>query len=124
MATAPLAPRVLRVGELVAVLASLLDDAIGRVWIVGEISNLRRAPSGHCYFTLKDDGAQLRAVLFRGDAERLPFDLADGLEVLAFAEVSLYAARGDLQLVVRQVEPRGAGALRLAFDQLRARLDA
>jgi exodeoxyribonuclease VII large subunit len=124
MATAPLAPRVLRVGELAAALASLLADAVGRVWVVGEVSNLRRAPSGHCYFTLKDDGAQLRAVLFRGDAERLPFDLADGLEVLAFAEISLYAARGDLQLVVRQVEPRGAGALRLAFEQLRARLDA
>jgi exodeoxyribonuclease VII large subunit len=121
---APLPPRVLRVGELAALLGALLDDAIGRVWVVGEISNLRRAASGHCYFTLKDDGAQLRAVLFRGDAERLPFDVEDGLEVLAFAEVSLYEARGELQLVVRQLEPRGAGALRLAFEQLRARLDA
>ena len=117
------APRVLRVGELAAVLAGLVADAVGRVWVVGEVSNLRRAASGHCYFTLKDDRAQLKAVLFRGDAERLPFDLADGLEVLAFAEPSLYAARGDLQLVVRQVEPRGAGALRLAFEQLRARLE-
>lgn len=115
-------PRVLRVGELVGALASLLGETFGRVWIVGEISNLRRAASGHCYFTLKDDDAQLRAVCFRGDAARLRFDLEDGLEVLAFAEVSLYEARGELQLVVRQVEPRGVGALRLAFEQLRARL--
>src|SRR5215468_2401520 len=124
MATAPLAPRVLRVGELVAALASLLDDAVGRVWVVGEISNLRRAPSGHCYFTLKDDLAQLRAALFRSTAVRLPFDLEDGLEVVVEAEVSLYAPRGDLQLIVRQLEPRGQGALQLAFEQLRARLEA
>lgn len=115
-------PRVLRVGELTGALATLLAEAFGRVWIVGEISNLRRAASGHCYFTLKDDDAQLRAVCFRGDALRLRFDLEDGLEVLAFVDVSLYEARGELQLVVRQVEPRGVGALRLAFEQLRARL--
>jgi exodeoxyribonuclease VII large subunit len=118
------APRVLRVGELAAAIGVLLDDSIGRVWVVGEVSNLRRAASGHCYFTLKDEDAQLRAVLFRGDAGRLPFELEDGLLVLAFAEVSLYEPRGDLQLVVRQLEPRGAGALQLAFEQLRARLEA
>jgi exodeoxyribonuclease VII large subunit len=115
---------VLRVGELAGALAQLLEEAVGRVWIVGEVSNLRRAASGHCYFTLKDDDAQLRAVLFRGDAARLAFDLEDGLSVLAFAEVSLYEERGELQLIVRQLEPRGQGALRLAFEQLRARLDA
>jgi exodeoxyribonuclease VII large subunit len=115
-------PRVLRVGELAARLAQLLDEAVGRVWVVGEISNLRRAASGHCYFTLKDDAGQLRAVLFRSDAGRLAFDLENGLAVLAFAEVSLYPARGELELVVRQLEPRGQGALRLAFEQLRARL--
>ena len=119
-----LPPRVLRVGELAAAVGALLEDAVGRVWVVGEISNLRRAASGHCYFTLKDESAQLKAVLFRGNADRLLFDVEDGLEVLAFAEVSLYAARGDLQLIVRQLEPRGAGALQLAFEQLRARLDA
>ncbi|RIK91550.1 MAG: exodeoxyribonuclease VII large subunit, partial [Proteobacteria bacterium] len=117
-------PRILRVRELVADLAELLRDSFGRVWIVGEISNFRRAASGHCYFTLKDDGAQLKAVLFRGDCERLRFDVGDGLEVLAFAEISLYEARGELQVVVRQLEPRGVGALRLAFEQLRARLEA
>jgi exodeoxyribonuclease VII large subunit len=117
-------PRVLRVSELVAALRDVVEASIGRVWVVGEVSNLRRAASGHCYFTLKDDGAQLRAVLFRGDAARLRFELEDGLEALAFGDVSLYVARGELQMVVRELEPRGVGALRLAFDQLCARLEA
>jgi exodeoxyribonuclease VII large subunit len=115
---------VLRVSELVAALRDVVEASVGRVWVVGEVSNLRRAASGHCYFTLKDDDAQLRAVLFRGDAARLRFDLEDGLEALAFGDVSLYVARGELQMIVREVEPRGVGALRLAFDQLRARLEA
>jgi exodeoxyribonuclease VII large subunit len=117
-------PRVLRVAELVGALRALVEDVVGRVWVVGEISNLRRAASGHLYFTLKDDEAQLRAVVFRADAERLPFDPADGLEVLACAEATVYGARGELQLCVRELEPRGQGALRLAFEQLRARLEA
>ena len=119
----PAAPRVLRIGELVAELGALLAAQVGRVWVIGEVSNLRRATSGHFYFSLKDDEGQLRAVLFRGDAERLPFEPEDGLEVLAFGEISLYGARGELQLVVRQLEPRGRGALRLAFEQLRERLE-
>ena len=118
------APRILRVAELLAAVRVLVADVVGRVWVVGEISNLRRAASGHYYFTLKDDEAQLRAVLFRGDAGRLAFEPADGLEVLAFGEATVYEARGDLQLRVRELEPRGQGALRLAFEQLRARLEA
>ena len=120
---APAEPRVYRVGELVVGLGELIQEAVGRVWVVGEVSNLRRAASGHCYFTLKDEEAQLRAVLFRGSASRLPFDPEDGLEVLAYGDLSVYAARGDLQLIVRQLEPRGQGALQLAFEQLRARLE-
>ena len=118
------APRILRVAELLAAVRILVADVVGRVWVVGEISNLRRAASGHYYFTLKDEEAQLRAVLFRGDAGRLAFEPADGLEVLAFGEATVYEARGDLQLRVRELEPRGQGALRLAFEQLRARLEA
>jgi len=114
----------MRVAELVAALRDAVESAVGRVWVIGEVSNLRRAASGHCYFTLKDDLAQLRAVLFRGDASRLRFELEDGLEALAFGEVSLYVQRGELQMVVRELEPRGVGALRLAFEQLRARLEA
>jgi exodeoxyribonuclease VII large subunit len=116
--------RPFRVSELAAGLRELLEEEVGRVLVVGEISNLRRASSGHCYFTLKDDQAQLRAALFRSAAVRLPFDPEDGLEVVVEAEVTLYAARGDLQLVVRHMEPRGQGALQLAFEQLRARLEA
>ena len=92
--------------------------------MVGEISNLHRARSGHSYFTLKDDEAQIRAALFRGVAQRLPFDPEDGLEVVVFGDLTLYPSRGDLQIVVRSLEPRGQGALQLAFEQLRARLEA
>ena len=116
--------RLLSVGQLLAGLKGLLDHHVGRVLVVGEISNLHRARSGHSYFTLKDDDGQIRAALFRGNAARLRFELEEGLEVVADAEVSIYAARGDLQLVVRELTPRGVGALQLAFEQLRRRLEA
>ena len=97
---------------------------MGRVWVSGEISNLHEARSGHRYFTLKDDEGQLRAAFFRGAARTLRFDLEEGMEVRVYAEVSLYEARGDLQLIVREVEPVGQGALQRAFEQLKARLGA
>ncbi len=114
----------LGVGQLIAGLKGLLEQQVGRVWVVGEISNLHRARSGHCYFTLKDSDGQMRAALFRGQAQRVRFELEEGLEIVAEAEVSIYAARGDLQLIVRSLEPRGVGALQLAFEQLRRRLEA
>ncbi len=116
------ARRFYRVSELLGGLNALLEERVGRVWVVGEIANLHRAASGHRYFTLKDEGGQMRAALFRRAAERIPFELEDGLEVVAYAEVGIYAARGELQLVVHKVEPRGRGALQLAFEQLRTRL--
>ncbi len=97
---------------------------MGRVWVVGEVSNLHRASSGHLYFTLVDDGAQLRAALFRGTARRLAFEPEDGLEVLVYGDITVYETRGDLQIIVRRCEPRGRGALQLAFEQLRRRLEA
>jgi exodeoxyribonuclease VII large subunit len=112
------------VSELLAGLSGLIDDQVGRVWTSGEISNLHRARSGHSYFSLKDDRGQIRCALFRSAAARVPFELEDGIEVEVYADVSIYAARGELQLVVRTVEPRGAGALQLAFEQLRRRLEA
>jgi len=115
--------RIFRVGALLSGLAGLLEDQVPRLWVVGEVSNLHRAGSGHVYFSLKDETAQIRAVLFRSAARRVPFDLEEGIQVLVFADVGVYAARGDLQLVVRDVEPRGLGALQLAVDQLRARLE-
>lgn len=115
---------ILSVGQLVAGLKALLEDQVGRIFVAGEISNLHTARSGHSYFTLKDEAGQLKAALFRGNASRLRFELEEGLEVVVEAEVSIYAARGDLQLIVRHVEPRGVGALQLAFEQLRKRLQA
>jgi len=117
-------PRIYSVGEVLAGLRVLLEERVGRVWVVGELSNLHRARSGHLYFTLKDDAGQLRAALFRNAAKRLAFEPEDGLEVLVYGDLSIYESRGDLQLIVRQLEPRGLGALQLAFEQLRARLDA
>jgi exodeoxyribonuclease VII large subunit len=116
--------RVFRVGALLAGLGRLLEDQVGRLWVMGEISNLHAARSGHIYFSLKDEAGQVRAALFRSAARRLPFELEEGAEVVVQADVSIYAARGDLQLIVRHVEPRGQGALQLAFEQLQRRLEA
>ncbi len=112
------------VGALLAGINGLLQDRVGRVWVQGEISNLHRAASGHCYFTLKDDRGQLRAALFRGAAQRLRFELEEGAEVIVSADVGVYEARGDLQLIVKNVEPVGLGALQLAFEQLRRKLES
>jgi exodeoxyribonuclease VII large subunit len=117
-------PRIYSVAEVLAGLRALLEERVGRIWVVGEIGNLARPQSGHLYFTLKDERGQLRAALFRGAARRLAFEPEEGLEVLAYGDVTVYEARGDLQLIVRQLEPRGVGALQLAFEQLRRRLEA
>jgi len=117
-------PHIYSVGEVLAGLRALLEERVGRLWVVGELSNLHRARSGHLYFTLKDDSGQLRAALFRSAGRRLAFEPEDGLEVLVYGDLSVYEPRGDLQLIVRQLEPRGLGALQLAFEQLRARLAA
>ena len=118
------APRLLSVSDLAALVRDALERAVGRVLVAGEISNLRQAASGHCYFTLKDDRAQVRCVMFRSAAQLLVFTPADGQEVIARGQVSLYPARGDLQLYVEALEPQGRGALQLAFEQLQARLAA
>src|SRR5256885_953696 len=118
------APRVLTVTQLAALVRETLEGGGGRVWVAGEISNLRPAPSGHVYFTLKDEQSQLGAVLFRSAAQTLAFRPADGMQVLVSARVGLYPPRGALQLYVDTMEPRGLGALQLAFEQLKARLGA
>ena len=115
---------ILTVTELVRRCQEALDSHIPWAWVEGEISNLRIPASGHCYFTLKDEEAQIRAVLFRGQAVSLPFELEDGLSVVCHAELNVYRPRGDLQLVVRRIMPKGEGALRLAFEQLKKRLEA
>jgi exodeoxyribonuclease VII large subunit len=118
------APRILTVSELAGRVRETLEGRIGTVWVAGEISNCRPQPSGHLYFTLKDDRAQLTAVMFRSTAQVLVFRPADGMEVVVHARVSCYPARGALQLYVESMEPRGRGALQLAFEQLKAKLEA
>jgi exodeoxyribonuclease VII large subunit len=113
----------LTVSELTAELRRAVEERFPAVWVEGEISNWRLYGSGHAYFTLKDAGAQLRCALFRTRVRRLRFEPADGLAVLAFGAVEVYAQRGEYQLVVELLEPKGLGALQLAFEQLKARLD-
>jgi exodeoxyribonuclease VII large subunit len=110
------------VRELVAGIREQVEGAYQDIWVEGEISNCRAAPSGHIYFTLKDGEAQLPVVLFRRQAVLLRFRPQDGLAVLARGRVSVYESRGQLQLIAERLEPRGAGALQLAFEQLKARL--
>jgi len=117
-------PRIYSVGELTREIRTLLEAEIGEVWVEGEISNFRAQSSGHMYFTLKDADAQLSVVMFRGNAAGLSFKLADGLQIMAFGEVSVYEARGQYQLIVRRIEPKGYGALQLAFEQLKQKLQA
>ena len=88
----------------------------------GRDPNFKVYGSGHAYFTLKDEGAQLRCVLFRSRARRVRFEPEDGLQVLAFGGLEVYAQRGEYQLVVELLEPQGLGALQLAFEQLKERL--
>ena len=120
----PAPAQVLSVSELTRHIKALLASQFAAVWVEGEISNLAIAPSGHVYFTLKDATAQLSAVLFRGGAGKVPFKLADGLQVVALGEVSVYDRRGQYQLIVSQLLPKGLGALQLAFEQLKQKLAA
>ena len=114
--------RIWSVRALVADIRQRVETAYTDLWVEGEISNCRIAPSGHIYFTLKDGESQLPVVLFRRQALLLRFRPADGLSVLVRGRVSIYDTRGQLQLVAETMEPRGAGALQLAFEQLKARL--
>jgi exodeoxyribonuclease VII large subunit len=115
-------PKYLSVTQLNQLVRVALETRLDAVWVLGEISNFRIPPSGHCYFTLKDDKSQISAVLFRRQGQNLAFVPENGMEVLCFGRVSLYTARGDLQIYVESLEPRGRGALYLAFEQLKKKL--
>jgi exodeoxyribonuclease VII large subunit len=114
--------QVLSVTDLTRRVKDLLEEKFPSVWVEGEISNLRSPSSGHVYFTLKDANAQLAVVLFRGVAAKVGFALKDGLQVIAFGDVSVYERSGQYQLVARQLLPKGLGALQLAFEELKRRL--
>jgi exodeoxyribonuclease VII large subunit len=113
---------ILSVSELNREVRQLIEDSLGAVWVEGEISNLARPSSGHLYFSLKDERAQVRCAMFRQANRRLGFAAADGLQVLVRARVSLYEPRGDYQLIVDHMEEAGAGALRRRFEALKAKL--
>lgn len=117
-------PEVESVSEFTRRVKVLLESGLRPAWIRGEVSNLRAQASGHFYFSLKDAGAQLSAVLFRGNAARQTVKLRDGLQVVVYGEVSVYEARGQYQLIVRVVVDDGVGRLQREFEALKARLAA
>src|SRR5271170_2898125 len=114
--------RIWSVRALVTNIQQHVEATYTDLWVEGEISNCRSAASGHIYFTLKDGDAQLPVVLFRRQATLLRFRPADGLAALVRGRISVYESRGQLQLIAETMEPRGVGALQLAFEQLKARL--
>ncbi len=122
MLSNPTAERPLSIWELTSQIKDLLEAAFPEVWVTGEVSNFARPQSGHCYLTLKDDRAQVRAVMWRGVAVRLRFDLHDGLEVVCRGRLDVYAPRGSYQLIIEDIVPRGMGVLELALRQLREKL--
>jgi exodeoxyribonuclease VII large subunit len=116
--------RVFEVSELNAAVERLFETEFQSIWVAGEISGCRPAASGHFYFSLKDARSQVKCVLFKGNARFVRFRPQDGLAVLVRGNLEVYEARGEYQLIVEVLEPRGAGALQLAFEQLKKKLDA
>ena len=113
---------ILTVSRLTALLRGVLEENFEQVWVEGELSNLSLPSSGHIYFTIKDSGAQLRCVMFKGSARNLKFRLADGMALIVRGRISVYDQRGEYQLISEYLEPAGVGALQMAFVQLKERL--
>jgi exodeoxyribonuclease VII large subunit len=116
--------RIFSVSELNDAIAGLLGEEFDDIWVSGEISGAKVLGSGHCYFTLKERDSQIRCALFKGTARFMKFQPRDGIAVLARGRVDVFAPRGEYQLIVEQIEPQGHGALQLAFEQLKKKLDA
>ncbi len=117
-------PRVYTVSQLTQEIRGILEESFPSVWVEGEISNLHLHSSGHMYLTLKDERSQIRAVMFRAQARQLSFRPEDGMQVLCLGRIGLYEARGEYQLYIDFLEPRGLGAMLLAVEQLKERLAA
>ena len=124
----PAAPRprrrIFTVSELTSTIRALLEEQLGEVWVEGEISNCRVWNTGHLYFTLKDGDAQIKSVMFRTSLRYLKFKPEDGLHVIARGRIGVYSPKGEYQIVCEHLEPHGRGALQLAFDQLKKKLQA
>jgi len=114
--------KILSISEITQLIKENLEKTFGEVWVEGELSNVRSPASGHYYFTLKDETSQLRAVLFRYMGRQLKCELRDGMLFICHGRISLYEPRGDYQLIVDYLEPKGVGALQLAFEQLKEKL--
>ncbi len=112
------------VSELNSEIKFLLEEAFPFIWISGEISNFRMPASGHFYFTLKDEASQINALMFSGQNRNLTFELEDGLHVVGLGRITLYEPRGTYQIILEYIEPKGTGALQLAFEQLKKKLMA
>lgn len=113
---------ILTVSRLTALLRGVLEENFDQLWVQGEVSNLSYPSSGHCYFTIKDTGAQLRCVMFKGAVKNLKFRLADGMALIVRGRISVYDQRGEYQLICEYAEPAGIGALQTAFLQLKEKL--
>jgi exodeoxyribonuclease VII large subunit len=116
--------RIWAVRDLVAAARTHLEREYSDIWVEGEISNFRAHDSGHLYFTLKDRDSQIRAVMFRSQARLLRFRPENGMQIVLRGRVTIYEDKGDLQLSAEYLEPKGAGALQIAFEQLKAKLEA
>lgn len=114
--------QVLKVSELTKDIKLILESSFGMVWVQGEISNFKNHSSGHMYFTLKDDQAQISCAFFKGNNINLKFALEDGMQVVVFGRLGVYEKRGAYQLYVHKIQPKGIGALSLAFEQLKKKL--
>ncbi len=114
--------KVYTVRELTARIRGALEKEFGSLWVEGEVSNLSRPVSGPMYFTLKDESAQLQAVIFRGVASRIPFPISDGEELRVFGRITVYEPRGQHQIIIERVERAGVGALGQAFEELKRKL--
>jgi exodeoxyribonuclease VII large subunit len=111
------------VSEITRGIKTSLEHRFSNIGVLGEISNVRKPGSGHVYLTLKDKNSQLQAVVFRNTASRIKFELKDGMEVISFGSVTVYEPRGQYQLIINKMEPKGIGALQLAFQQLKEKLE-
>lgn len=119
---APQQRRIYTVSEITLSIKSILEDKFPFIWICGEISNCRTPLSGHYYFTLKDEGSQINAVMFNAQRRNLSFALEDGIKVTGLGRISVYKPRGTYQIILEYLEPEGVGAFQLAFEQLKKRL--